>query len=149
MLVSIFCDVVFGSHWKLHFLVFSCESLIDLVFGECLDLNASVLLLFSFCCCVSLHPFVFTVLTSGCPWVSARQPRVCASGELQACLLVWTFQVHSKPTDTEDTLTCVRSVTCGSAVRAMEKHHGLSWHVPSWDGTRHTVRGADGSHSRV
>ena len=42
------------------------------------------------------------------------------TGELQAYLLVCTFQVHSLPTNTEDTLTCVGSVTRGSAVRAKE-----------------------------
>ena len=43
-LVSIFWIVVFRSHWKLHFLVFSCGSLIDPAFGECSNLSASVFL---------------------------------------------------------------------------------------------------------
>ena len=35
-------------------------------------------------------------------------------------------------------------------VRAQRRrHHGSSWHVSSQHGTRHAVRGTDGSHSRV
>ena len=71
-MVSIFQYVVFRSDWNFQIFVFSCESLNDPVFGECLNLNASVCFLFSSCFCVFLNPFVFTFsnesrqLTRGC-----------------------------------------------------------------------------------
>ena len=38
----------------------------------------------------------------------------------------------------------------GPSARAQwRRHHGPSWHVSSQYGTRHAVKGTDGSHSRL